>query len=385
MKRLVSVKRLVLAAMLVPSLALAQPTKTADEWYKEGETQYNLGDFDKAAEAFKAGFAAETDDSKKPAYLYNVAQAYRQGNKCKDSAFFYKRYLVLKDQDTVKPLKPEKRAEIEARIAELEECAKTQTNIASKPPNNTIKPTTGTGTTGTTVTTTTGTTGTTTGTTGTTTTGTTTKPTTGTTGPTVAQPNEEEEEEEEEQPDAPYDATQPSLVSARLLLGGARVGAGDLKVGMRGAFALIGGYPVLRQEKLMVEAGLAFAFTPVKYRNSMTGGENNASLVGAMVNAGATYTVAPKIGLRGDLGLGLLSFSGLEMGNPFTEDSQGTTGALTSFAFRFGVSADYEITKNLVATVAPFAFTYSPAKTGLRSDISAITKIELMVGVGYRM
>ena len=35
-------------------------------------------------------------ESKKPAYLYNVAQAYRQGGKCKDAAFFYKRYLSLK-------------------------------------------------------------------------------------------------------------------------------------------------------------------------------------------------------------------------------------------------------------------------------------------------
>src|SRR5262245_64370909 len=125
-------KRLVFAALLVPALALAQ-AKTSDELYKEGETLYNLGDFDKAAEAFKQGFALETNDSKKPAYLYNVAQAYRQGNKCKDAAFFYKRYLSLKDQDTVKPLKPEKRAEIEQRITELDECARTQDAIAQKP------------------------------------------------------------------------------------------------------------------------------------------------------------------------------------------------------------------------------------------------------------
>ena len=151
-------KSLVLAALLVPALALAQP-KTADDWYKEGETQYNLGEFEKAAEAFKQGFALETNESKKPAYLYNVAQAYRQGNKCKDASFFYKRYLSLKDQDTVKPLKPEKRAEIEQRIKELDECARTQESIAKQPPNNTLNPnsTTGTGTTGT------GTTGSTTG------------------------------------------------------------------------------------------------------------------------------------------------------------------------------------------------------------------------------
>lgn len=393
MKRLVSVKSLLVALVLAPTLALAQP-KTADEWYKEGEQQYNLGDFDKAAEAFKQGFAAETDESKKPAYLYNVAQAYRQGQKCKDAAFFYKRYLVLKDADTVKPLKPEKRAEIEQRITEMEECAKTQpgggTTTGTTGTTGTKTGTgTGTGTTGTK--TGTGTTGTTTGTkTGTgTTTGTKTG-TTGTktgTGTTTAQTGNEEEEEEEVVEEEIYDSMgeQPRLVSARLLLGGAYVGMGDLDVGMRGAFALIGGYPVLRQPKLLVEAGLFFGTTPINYKNNMTTANSRAMLTGVMANAAATYDVAPKIRARGDLGIGVQSFSGLDMGNPFTDGNLGTTGALTMFAFRLGVSGDYEITKNIVVTAMPFAFTYSPAKEGLRSDISGIMKIEFMVGAGYRM
>ena len=50
-----------------------------------------------------------------------------------------------------------------------------------------------------------------------------------------------------------------------------------------------------------------------------------------------------------------------------------------------GASADYEFTPNIVGTVTPFAFTYAPAKSGLRSDISAFTRIDFMVGVGYRM
>ena len=127
------------AAVLSPVLAFAEP-KTADDWYKEGETQYNLGNFDKAADAFKQGYSLETVDNKKPAYLYNVAQAYRQGKKCKDAAFFYKRYLSLKDQDTAKPLAPEKRTEIEGWISELEECEKNQDSIANKTPDTTIPP-----------------------------------------------------------------------------------------------------------------------------------------------------------------------------------------------------------------------------------------------------
>src|SRR3954451_11903431 len=130
-------KSLVCALLLAPALALAQP-KSADDWYKEGETQYNLGNFDKAADAFKQGFALEPVESKKAAYLYNVAQAYRQGGKCKDAAFFYKRYLALKDDDTAKPLKPEKRQEVEQFIAEQEACAKALEANAQKPPLNTL-------------------------------------------------------------------------------------------------------------------------------------------------------------------------------------------------------------------------------------------------------
>src|ERR1044071_8633015 len=127
------------ASVLLPVLAMAQP-KTADDWYREGETQYNLGNFDKAADAFKQGYAIEGTDSKKPSYLYNVAQAYRQGKKCKDAAFFYKRYLSLKEQDTVKPLKAEKRTEIEGWISELEECERKQEAIAKQPPDTTMHP-----------------------------------------------------------------------------------------------------------------------------------------------------------------------------------------------------------------------------------------------------
>lgn len=369
MKRM---RSLVVASLLAPALALAQP-KTADDWYKEGETQYNLGNFEQAAEAFKSGFAAETDDSKKPAYLYNVAQAYRQGNKCKDAAFFYKRYLSLKDQDTEKPLKPEKRAEIDQRITELEECAKNQESIANKPPNNTLSPNTGgTGT------------------------GTTTKPGTGTgTGTTVGQvgegegEGEEGEEEGEEEGDGvttTWTPTQPRMLSARFIGGGSKISAGDLEMGFRGAFGLIGGYPIPVAPKLTVEAGVLFTYTPVPFENNMTGGKSTASLVNALVNAGVTFAVAPKIGVRGDIGVGLLSFGGIgDMGNPFTEGGAPTTGALTMFAFRVGVSADYAITPNLVATAQPIAFSYSPAKEGLREDVTSITQLEFMLGVGYRM
>ena len=113
------------------------------------------------------------------------------------------------------------------------------------------------------------------------------------------------------------------------------------------------------------------------------GASKKANLIGLVANVGATYKVAPKIGIRGDLGVGLLLFGGVSE-SPFT-DFAATSGTLSMPHVRIGVSADYAITNNLIATLAPIAFSYSPAKTGLRADITAITAIDFMVGIGYRM
>lgn len=368
-------RTLVCASLLVPMLALAQ-TKTPDDWYKEGETQYNLGNFDKAADAFKQGFTIETVESKKAAYLYNVAQAYRQGGKCKDAAFFYKRYLSLKDEDTAKPLKPEKRAEIEQRITEQEDCAKALEANAQKPPVNTLPPD-GQGSGHATVTTPP------TGGQGSATTG-----TAGTTGTTVAQVDKggEDGSDTGEEPETPSVFAPPKLFSARFDGGAAKISAGNLTVPVQATFSLIAGYPVYVQDKLEIDAGIAGTFTPLPYVNTMTNAKKTAQFISVLADAGATYMVMPRIGVRGDLGVGALIFGGIsDAGNPFTDMGAPTSGALTMLAVRAAVSADYLITSNVFATITPVAFTYSPAKTGLRPEISSLTRLDFMVGVGYRM
>ncbi|HEY6033169.1 MAG TPA: tetratricopeptide repeat protein [Kofleriaceae bacterium] len=380
------------AAMLLSAVAMAEP-KTADDWYSEGETQYNLGNFDKAADAFKQGYALESIENKKPAYLYNVAQAYRQARKCKDASFFYKRYLSLKDQDTAKPLNPDKRKEIEGWIAELDECEKSQDAIANKRPDSTISPntnptggtgthTTGTGTTGTTSTTGTGTTGT--GTTGTTATGT---GKTGT-GTKVADGGGEGGGDDDDSGGgihAGVTTEQPKMLSLRFTGGVSKISAGDLTVPVEPTFNLFGGYPIAVNEQLEIDIGADINFTPVPYTDAMKV-KKTAQFIGVLADVGAVYTVAPKIGLRGDLGVGVNTFGGIsDMGNPFTQNGAPTTGALGMLAVRVGVAADYAVTPNVLITVAPIAFTYSPAKDGLRSDIKSLTRLDFMLGVGYRM
>jgi hypothetical protein len=375
------------ASVFLPMLAMADP-KSADDWYKEGETQYNLGNFDKAADAFKQGYTLESTESKKPAYLYNVAQAYRQGKKCKDAAFFYKRYLSLKEQDTVKPLAEKKRTEIEGWIAELEECEKTQSSIAAKPPDTTMHPDGGSGT------------GTKTGSgSGSPKTGSgTSSPLTGSgsgsgSGKVVAVGGGSDDGSDGSDGSddgggvrATAPTTAPKLLSARFTGGASRISAGDLSVPIQATFSLFAGYPVMVNDALEVDIGAAGTFTPLPFTNTMTNAKSTAQFVSALADVGATYTVAPKIGVRADVGIGALIFSGMgEAGNPFTVGGASTTGALTMLAVRAGISVDYAITPNIIATVAPIAFTYSPPKSGLRDEIKSITRLDFMLGIGYRM
>src|SRR4051812_27748851 len=96
-------KLLTIALLLAPTLASADPT--ADDYYTDGSNKYVLQKWDEAADAFLKGYAIEADEAKKPSYLYNVAQSYRQGKRCVKARFYYNQYL---DARRTKPLKPEK-------------------------------------------------------------------------------------------------------------------------------------------------------------------------------------------------------------------------------------------------------------------------------------
>lgn len=352
MKRMITVAG---AALFAASLARAQP-KNADEWEKDGETQYSLGNFDQAAESFKKAFEAENNEAKKPAYLYNVAQAYRQGNRCKDSQFFYKRFLDLKENDKAKPLTPDKRAEVEGFINDLEECVKRQQISAAKPPTGTQPPERGSGS------------------------------DTGSGKRVGSAGSGSGSDDDDDTHVTKTTAGPPKLISARLEGGASKINTGSLDVPIQATGALIAGYPLAVMPELTLDLGAAFTFTPVPFENSVTHASKSASFIAVLANVGASYEVIPKLSLRGDVGAGILLFSGLdEMGNPFTTGGAATSGALTMFHVRVGASADYAITPNVIATVTPLAFSYSPPKEGLKDDIKSITRLDFMLGLGYRM
>ena len=356
----------VLTVALMSSVAFADEA-TARKNYDAGERAYNLGDFDKAAELFKQAY----EDWPEPAFLFNIAQTYRQKGDCKQAAFFYKRFLALKQNDTKKPIKPELQKEVEKRIVELDEC--TRREIANRPPdqldnganNSTTAPSNVTGTKATT-------------------TPTTSKQTSvPQTGQVDNQSPEGDDEDDEETP-TPAPATGASMISLRADGGVGKLKAGDLSTPVSFAGAIVGGYPLSINDKLSLELGAAISFSPLGYTTS-SNQDGNATLIVILANVAPSVTIMPKLSARLDVGAGVLVFACLgKEGNPFTMDGIAATGALSAFHARVAVSADYLVTPNVVLTATPFAFSYSPAPSGLNPTISSLTMMTFLVGVGYR-
>jgi outer membrane biosynthesis protein TonB len=103
-----------LAAGLALAAALASParaddTQRAKELFQQGTTLFNVGEFDKAIEAWQQGYKEKPD----PGFLYNIGQAYRLKGDAPKAIFFYRGYLRNSP-------KAANRADVEAKIAALQ-------------------------------------------------------------------------------------------------------------------------------------------------------------------------------------------------------------------------------------------------------------------------
>jgi hypothetical protein len=107
---------LALSPAALPSAAWAQThaddTARAKELFQQGTTLFDLGEFDKAIEAWQQGYKEKPD----PGFLYNIGQAYRLKGDSQKAIFFYRGYLRNSP-------KAANRADIEAKIAALQKSA----------------------------------------------------------------------------------------------------------------------------------------------------------------------------------------------------------------------------------------------------------------------
>jgi hypothetical protein len=312
----------------------AQKAK-AKSLYDKGNVHYNLGRWKEAIDQFTQAY--ETCDN--PDLLFNIAQAYRQDGNCSRAIFFYKRFLALKPNTPYK-------AEAEKFIAQLQPGCVEQPDPKEQPkeqPKEITQPDT----------------------------------------PTIEKepepvPPEEEEEVEEEAP------SHPRIVSLRALGGASYLSAGGdldkLLLGVSGGVA----YPIYI-DKVGIEPGVLISYSPVPWDNDSLGASGTVGLIGLLANAGITYPLAPRFGLRGDVGAGLLVLSGVsKAGNPFLEMGDTADGALSRAHLRLAAGIEVMVAPGFILSAQP-VISYSPKGTDLNSEISSITRFEILVGAGYRM
>lgn len=117
-------RALVISLVLASSVAYAQPDKIkAEAAARDGQQRYQAGEYQLAAERFELAYRLDPD----PAYLFNLAQAYRLGNACAKAASAYRKLLgIVTSGPNV--------AKVEQYVQQMDACAKTQEPVAPVPP-----------------------------------------------------------------------------------------------------------------------------------------------------------------------------------------------------------------------------------------------------------
>jgi len=371
MKRMVMVLVAMLCFSLPGAIAAAAPDeatlKIARAHFEKGNAAYNLVKFSEAIDWYTRAYEAWPN----PDFLYNVAQAHRQAGHCSQALYLYNRYLQIKEREKDDALSKEERTTIERFIKELTDCEKL---IKAKPdgpksPSATsaarttqsadapalppaapiVSPASAP------------------------------PPPEGST-PALAAPTAALEHRADADKAEPSGAPlTPTLLSMYATGGVAMFSAsGGVSMSAQPSFALGAGYPV-PVGPVLLDVGARASYSPIPYvAMNMT---SRASLVGIRATVGAIYRVNAKLAVRGDAGLGVLLLRGLGTGNALTDDA--AAGAFTMPSLRVGVAAEYAVTPNLVATVAPIGVGFSPASD--RLAFRSLTQLDVLVGLGYRM
>lgn len=125
------------AVVLALSLAIAgvahagpaEDAAAAKGHYDRGTRLYDLAKYDEAIKEFESAF--EIKDS--PVLLYNIAQSYRLWGKYPEALRFYRKFLQ-------KMPKAPNKAEVEAKIKDMEDLIAKQNKVASAPAAGTLPP-----------------------------------------------------------------------------------------------------------------------------------------------------------------------------------------------------------------------------------------------------
>jgi len=338
-----------LAVWLASGAAPAQtPTSdSAQAHFDRGAKLYNLGHFQEAIPDFEKAY--ELDPS--PIFLFNIAQSHRQlGNK-ERALFFYRRYLEQASHAA-------NREDVERRMKDLQAALQRDAESKSRSP-----------------------------------------------APPVAAgqvdtpaPNPAFGDQSaapavvSAAPSAAGDERQPWALSVRL--GPAFASMSGKKVSLPVLFAarLEGTYAFeLAAGELAVglelgDARLPYTRVATMDHPALEGTSGSSSFWGGLASVRYLYGIAPGWKLGGGVGGGVVFWSGLDEGNPFTLEGVAPSGAIALPSLTLSLRAELRLTDALFVALTPeLVWSKIPSSAGnaISGVISSVTRFDLAAGVGY--
>jgi tetratricopeptide (TPR) repeat protein len=325
---------LIAAALLLPGLraAPAFAAKSGGEaaaHFDRGARQYDLAHFEQAIAEFEKAYELAPS----AILLYNIAQCHRHlGNK-ERALFFYRRYLEQAPDTS-------KRADVERRIAELDRALREEREAAERaaapaPP------------------------------------------------PVVARPAADVDEAAPDADGARRKWT-VAVYGAPAWIGFAGSDLENSAVLFSARLAADHALPLgARAGELRV--GAAATLTVLPYTNDATRARQTSSLWGLLVEARYLHRLraAPRLRLGGGVGAGVLWWSGLEAGNPFTSSGDAITGPIPMPTFEAAGRLEYDLPHGLYLALAPELVFSKTTASGLTSTVSWLFRFDLAVGAGY--
>ena len=351
-------------------VAHADDAQKARELFTQGNTYFDLGQFDKAIDAWQGGYQLKND----PGFLYNIAQAYRTMGDAQKAIFFYKRYLSNSP-------KAHNRSEVEQKIEALQKQLSLQEQAKGLPPPGPFGPDNPANATNA------GVSGAPTPTEPAPAAGSTSDSANGATEPSVTAADGQAG------PGGPGTAGARGVVEPGLLAPGAppphridlraAVGFDTWSSGLQDhadpsfAFTLAGGYTFGGpQREVRFRLGALFGYTFLKETDSKDG------FTSLVVDPTILIRGTPRFQLMADVGIGFLSISGITKNSALlASPNVNVNGSPALFLLRVGAGAEYDVIPNLSLFVWP-ALATSPKKKLFYSDI---TRFELLAGVAYRL
>ena len=341
------------AMALAPMRARAAEAdqKAARPHYEKGATEYNLGHFPEAIAEFEKAYQLDPA----PVLLFNIAQAHRQNGNNERAAFFYRRYLEQAPSAA-------NRAEVEKRIKDLDEAIRQQSEIKRRPPTEVAHddhdlP----------------------------------AQQVDTAAPQATPPAPQPPPSSEGTPVATVAGQPPASEQPRIRL---MLSAGPafpkfsgksldqpllLSVRAGGAYT----FDVAPQQA--VDVGLSLSYAPIQYRTTDTSTTVTSGFWGLLVGGTYRYRVIPELDVQGELGAGVVWWTGLGAANPFTVGGAGASGAVPMPSFLVGVGANYRLPHSVFVFAEPALVVSKTTSDGLSSAVSSVLRFDLAVGIGYAL